>query len=101
MAASNQPFGDVFAKVRGDKVDDQHRTIGDKLIKVGAAWRSENGHLEFTFESEPIAWRQKQPGFAFPQARSFILIERGKGERERGGERDDPDDDGGDKRRRR
>jgi hypothetical protein len=95
MAGTNQPFGDVFAKVRGDKVDDQQRTIGDKLIKVGAAWRSENGHLEFTFESEPIAWRQKQPGFAFPQARSFILIERGKGR----GERDDDDDDGSDKRR--
>jgi hypothetical protein len=97
--ANNQPFGDVFAKVRGDKLDADQRTIGDKLIKVGAAWRSENGHLEFTFESEPIAWRTKQPGFAFPQSRSFILIERGKGER--GGERDDPDDDGGDKRRRR
>lgn len=96
MASSNQPYGDVFAKVRGDKLDEQQRTVGDKLIKVGAAWRSENGHLEFTFESEPIAWRQKQPGFAFPQTRSFILIERGKGER--GGERDD-DDDGSDKRR--
>lgn len=100
MAANNQPFGDVFAKVRGDKVDAQGRTIGDKLIKVGAAWRSESGHLEFTFESEPIAWRTKQPGYSCPQARSFILIERGKGG-ERGGERDEYDDDGSDKRRRR
>lgn len=79
--ASEKPVGDVYAQVRGDKTDAQGHTVGDRLVKVGAAWRTENGHLQFTFESEPIAWRVKQPGFAFPQSRSFILIEREEGGR--------------------
>lgn len=69
-------MGDVMARVRGDKLDGEGRTIGDKLVRVGAAWRTEGGHIEFTFESTPIAWQKKQPGFAFPQTHSFILLER-------------------------
>lgn len=73
---ADKPFGDVYAKVRGDKPGDDGERRGDKLMKVGAAWRTQNGHLEFTLELEPVAWRMKQPGFAYPQTRSFILIER-------------------------
>lgn len=73
---SNQPFGDIFAKVRGDKPGQDGKERGDKLVKVGAVWRTENGHLELTLEAEPIAWARAQPGAAFPQLRSFIIIER-------------------------
>jgi hypothetical protein len=70
------PFGDVMAKVRGDKPGDDGKARGDRLIKVGAVWETENGHFEFTLEAEPIAWSRAQPGFAFPQLRSFIIIAR-------------------------
>ena len=73
---SQKPFGDAFAKVRGDKPGEDGAERGDKLIKVGAVWETQGGHYELTLESEPIAWRCKQPGFDFPQLRSFIIIER-------------------------
>lgn len=81
---ANQPFGDVFAKVRGDKSGETGRDRGDRLVKCGAVWSTDGGHLEFTLESEPVAWRKKQPGFAFPQSLSFIVIERGLGRDDEG-----------------
>lgn len=80
----NRPMGDVMARVRGEKTDADGRTLNDKLVRVGAAWRTENGHIEFTFESTPIAWQRKQPGFAFPQTQSFILLERDDADDRRG-----------------
>ena len=81
MAKSNdrkpqQPYGDIFAKVRGDKPGEDGRERGDKLIKVGAVWLTENGHYELTIEAEPVAWQRQQPGAAFPQLRSYIIMER-------------------------
>ena len=74
---AQQPYGDIFAKVRGDKPGDDGKARGDKLVKVGAVWETTGGNYELTLEAEPVAWRQPQPGAAFPQLRSFIIIPRG------------------------
>lgn len=75
---SNQPYGDVFAKVRGDKPGDDGKARGDKLVKVGAVWETQGGNYEFTLEAEPTAWHRAQPGAVWPQLRSFIIIPRGE-----------------------
>lgn len=72
----SQPWGDIFAKVRGDKDGADGKERGDKLVKVGAVWETQNGNYELTMESEPVAWQRQQPGAAWPQLRSFIIIER-------------------------
>lgn len=74
--SSSGPYGDVYAKVRGDKPGDDGESRGDKLIKVGAVWTTKSGHLEFTIEAEPLAWQRQQPGATWPQLRSFIVMER-------------------------
>lgn len=74
---SQQPYGDIFAKVRGDKPGEDGKARGDKLVKVGAVWETENGHFELTLEAEPMAWQRAQPGAVWPQLRSFIIIARG------------------------
>lgn len=71
-----QPWGDIFAKVRGDKPGEDGKERGDKLVKVGAVWETQGGHYELTMEAEPMAWNRQQPGCAWPQLRSFIIIER-------------------------
>jgi hypothetical protein len=73
----NQPFGDVYAKVRGDKGGNDGKERGDKLVKVGAVWETQNGNYEFTLEAEPLAWQRHQPGAVWPQLRSFIVVPRG------------------------
>lgn len=70
------PYGDVLAKVRGDKPGDDGDARGDRLIKVGAVWETKGGHLEFTLEAEPNAWQRPTPGAVWPQLRSFIIIKR-------------------------
>lgn len=70
------PYGDVLAKVRGDKPGDDGDERGDRLIKVGAVWQTKGGHLEFTIEAEPTAWQRPTPGAAWPQLRAFIILKR-------------------------
>lgn len=71
-----KPYGDIYAKVRGDKPGDDGKARGDKLVKVGVAWETQGGNFEFTLEAEPNAWQRPTPGAQWPQLRSFILLPR-------------------------